>query len=108
MIIITQGDTAVLELTAENGDGDPVDITGATFTTYIKGPNGVVASFPNDQHEIIDAEAGRFNVELGSDDTEACGLGSNKEILTKIVQGSSTIYYRGIGVLQVNPPVPVQ
>lgn len=107
-IVITQGDTALLNLFAEDGNGGPINLTGATFTTYILSAGGVVASFPDDQHTITDAELGEFSLELSADDTTACGLGANKDIITRIVQGSSTIYYRGNGILTVYPPVPLQ
>lgn len=108
MIQFTQGDTAVLNLTAEDGSGNPVDISGAVFTTQIKGPNGVVVSFPNSQHTIVSAATGQFQLSLSASDTNSCGLGANKEIVTKIVQGGSTIYFHGIAILTVNPPVPLQ
>lgn len=108
MIQFTQGDTAVLNLTAEDGEGNAVDITGATFTTLVRGPGGVTASFPNSQHAIVDAENGQFTLTLSANDTTACGAGSGKDVLTQLVQGGSSIYYRGIGILTVYPPVPVQ
>ena len=108
MIVFTRGDTAVVTLTANNGQGQPVNITGASFVTQIKGPNGVIASFPNNQHAITDAANGVFTLSLGSTDTEACGLGNNKEILTQITIGSQITYFRGTGILQVLPPVPNQ
>ena len=108
MIAFTQGDTATLQLTAQDGNGNPINISGATFTTYILGNEGIVATFPNSQHSIVSASNGQFTLALGTGDTTQCGSGNNKEILTKIVQGGSTVYYRGIGILTVYPPVPTQ
>lgn len=108
MIIFTQGDTAVLNLTATDGNGNPINLTGASFTTYIKGPNGVISSFGNSQHAIVTAAAGTFILSLAALDTAACGLGANKDILTVVVVGQSTINYRGAGILTVYPPVPLQ
>ena len=108
MISFTQGDTAVLNLTATDGNGNPIDLTSAVFTTYILGPGGVIASFPNGQHTIVSASAGTFTLSLGFADTDQCGVGNNKQILTKIVQGSSIVYLRGVNILNVNPPVPLQ
>ena len=111
MIQFTQGDTALLNLTAEDGEGAPIDLTGAVFTTYIKGPNGVIASFPNDQHEANADQVthkGEFTLALTTDNTTACGTGPGKEILTQIVLGGETIYFHGVGILTVLPPVPVQ
>jgi hypothetical protein len=108
MIEFTQGDTALINLTATDGQGNPFNITGSVFTTFIKGPNGVVASFPNSQHSIVNAALGQFQLALATSDTANCGTGPNKEILTQIVQGSSTIYFRGPNLLVVNSPVPIQ
>ena len=108
MIQFTQGDTALLNLNATDGSGNPIDITGAVFTTYIKGANGVIASFPNSQHTIVNGPQGQFQLALGAADTTNCGTGAGKEILTQAVQGSSTIYFRGPNLLTVHPPVPVQ
>jgi len=108
MITFTQGDTATLNLTAQDGTtGAPFDITGATFTSYILGPGGVVVSFPNSQHTIVTANLGQFTLALGTTDTAACNVGPNKDILTKIVQSGSTIYFRANGIVQVLPPVPL-
>jgi hypothetical protein len=108
MIQFTQGDTAVLTLTAKDGDGNPFNITGATFTTYIKGSNGVQNSFPTGQHTIVDAPNGIFTLSLSATDTPKCGLGPNKTVITKIVQGSSVVHFRGVGILTVNSAAPSQ
>ncbi len=108
MIVFTQGDTALLSLQATDGSGNPVNISGATFTTLIKGPNGVIASFPNSQHTIVSAPDGTFTLALSTADTANCGLGDNKEIITKIVISSSTVYFHGPNTLNVLPPVPLQ
>ncbi len=108
MISFTQGDTAILNLTATDGSGNPFDITAAVFTSYIKGSNGVIVTFPNAQHAIVTAASGTYTLTLSTADTANCGLGMNKEILTQIVQGGSTIFFRGINILTVNPPVPLQ
>lgn len=107
-IQITQGDEAVLHLTAQDGNGDPVNLTGATFETQIKGPNGSIATFPNSQHAILSALDGTFSLTLSPDDTTSCGEGENKEILTKITIGGDPIYFHGFNVLTVYPNVPNQ
>jgi hypothetical protein len=108
MIEFTQGDTATLNLTATDGQGNPFNVTGAVFTTFIKGANGVIASFQNSQHTIVNAALGQFQLALATTDTVNCGTGPGKEILTRIVQGASTVYFRGPNLLTVNPPVPIQ
>ena len=107
-IIFTQGDTVVMTLNAADGNGNPTDITGATFTSFIRGAGGVVFSFPNSQHAIIDAANGVYTLTLASADSANCGIGSNKDILTLIQIGSTQVNFLGKGILQVNPPVPLQ
>lgn len=107
-ISFTQGDTAVLALVAEDGNGNRVNLTGATFQTSIKGANGVVAVFGNSQHMIVNAAEGLFNLELSEGDTAECGEGEFKTILTQITQGSSVLTFRGDGILTVFTPTPLQ
>lgn len=111
-ITISQGDTAELELLATTGpDEIPFDLTGATLTTFIRGPIGAVVSFPNSQHTINSNQStnrGQFSLSLSSDDTEELAIGPYREIITEVVQSSSTIYFHGFGVLTVLPNVPVQ
>lgn len=107
-ISFTQGDTAILALIAEDGNGNRVNLTGATFQTSIKGANGVVAVFDNSQHMIVDAAEGLFNLELAEGDTAECGEGEFKTILTQITQGSSVLTFRGDGILTVFTPTPLQ
>ena len=108
MITFTQGDNAVLNLTATDGSGNPVNLTGASFTTLIKAQNTVVVSFPNSQHSIVSAVNGTYTLTLSAMDTASCGLGGNKEIITAIVQAGATVYFHGPNMLSVLPPVPLQ
>lgn len=107
-VAFTQGDTATLTLAAQDGNGNPINITGASFVTEIRGLGGVVVSFDNSQHTIIDAVNGVFQLALSQSDTESCGASGNKDIVTRITQGSTILYYRGQGILTVLPSVPVQ
>ena len=102
MIIFTQGDTALISLTAQG-----FNITGATLTTYVKGVNGALIAFANSQHTITDGPNGKFTVLLATTDTAKCGAGPNKEIITKVVNGSSTIYFHGPSILTVLIPTPI-
>lgn len=111
MLKVTQGDTITFQLTALLGNGLPYDLTGATFTTLIKGPNGIVVSFPNSQHTANPdqtANKGKYTLALTADNTDSLGLGINKEIITKVTQGSNIVQFHGNGILTVLAKVPVQ
>lgn len=107
----TQGDTAVLELMAVNDQGNPVDLTGATLETAMLGSNiaGVV-NFQNSQHTIANQSTnrGQFFLTLSSDDTLSVGEGRHKQILTSVAVSSTLTTFRGINILTVYPPVPIQ
>jgi len=105
----SQGDQTTLALIAIDDEGTPVDITGATFSTQIQGPNGVgPVTFPDGQHAITDAALGEFTLSLSTTDTGNCGLGPHKEILTEITIGGAPQYYRGMNLLTVYPATPFQ
>lgn len=109
MIIITQGDTANLGLTAVDGSGNPIDLTGAAFTTYIRGANGVVLTYPNGQHTANPDQTnfkGQYVLALANTDTQNIPFGNNKEIVTLIVIGATQINYRAPNILTVLSPVP--
>jgi hypothetical protein len=109
MIQFSQGDTATLQLTIQDGDGNPIDITGATFSTEIKGNNTAGAiTFPNAQHTIIDPTTGRVNLALTAVNTAACGVGEGKDVITTVTISGTVIRYRGIGILNVYAPDPAQ
>lgn len=114
MLIITQGDSVVFNLTATDGNGLPVDITGGVLTTYIRGPDGIVVSFPNSQHSIKNqtTNKGQFTLTLATGDTSGLAVGPDREVITKIVLGDDptigTTYYHGPAILTVLPPVPIQ
>lgn len=106
----TRGDAANLVLYATDGAA-ALDLTGAVFTSYITGPGGTVVTLANAKH-TADADQvtnkGKFILALSSADTLLMKPGSEKEILTKVVQGSSTIYFHGRKMLTVLPNGPVQ
>lgn len=110
-IEFSQGDTITLNLLCTDDNGIPQNLTGATFSTQIQGTNIVgPVTFPNNQHIAGDqnTDPGTFQLSLASADTESCGLGPNKEILTTVVIGGSTTIYRGESILTVFPMVPIQ
>lgn len=111
MLKVTQGDTPTFQLTAQLGSGIPYDLTGAVFTTVMKGPNGIVVAFPNSQHTANPNQTtnkGQFTLALTAVDTNSLGIGQYKEIITKVVQGSVVTQFHGNGILTVLPAVPVQ
>lgn len=107
---LTQGDNAIFFLTAVDGDGNPIDLTGATFQTFIDAPNGQgVITIPNSQHIANPDQinyTGQFSVEITQSDSESFGLGNHKEILTQVTIGSNQVFFRGFNSLQVYAPTP--
>lgn len=109
MIEFTQGDAVVMNLTAVDNNGNAVNITGAEFSTTIKGPNGVYSTFGNSQHAIVNASMGEYTLTLSTTDSANCGLGYGKEIVTQITQTSGApTYFHGKGILAVLAAVPLQ
>lgn len=110
-IEFSQGDTVTLSLLATDDMGIPINLTGASLSTQILGDNvtGPV-TFPNGQHTLGDQSIfpGTFTLALAPADTQSCGLGPNKEILTTSLQGGATTIYRGESILTVFPMVPIQ
>jgi uncharacterized protein YfaS (alpha-2-macroglobulin family) len=107
----TQGDDITLALTATDDQGNPINITGATFATQILGANGSgPVTFPNSQHTIVNAALGQFTLTLGNGgaDTTSCGLGHHKQIITALTISGLVTTCRGNNLLTVYPPVPVQ
>lgn len=105
----TQGDTAALQLVALDDEGNPIDVTLATFSTQILGPNGEnPAQFGNSQHTVTDGPNGRFTLGLSTTDTPTCGLGEHKQILTQLTIDVVVETCRGINILTVYPEEPTQ
>lgn len=111
-IEFTQGDVTTLLLIATDESGNPVDLTGASLSTQILGPNGVgPVTFPNSQHTIAPdqvANRGKFTLDLSSEDTASCGDDTAKQIITESLIAGDSVYYRGINLLTVNVNVPIQ
>lgn len=111
-IFLTQGDVATLNLKAVDVNGMAIDLSGASFTTYINGANGqAIQSFPNGQHTANPDQInfkGDFALALSAGDTALLGLSGHKEILTAVLVSSTTIYFRGFNLLAVLPAVPLE
>lgn len=111
-IHFTQGDNVILNLIAVDVYGNPVSLTGATFSTQISGSNGAAVNvFGNSQHAAnVDQInfTGYFTLTLGQADTLNCGENNHKEILTTISIGGNQVYFRGFNALQVYAPTPFE
>lgn len=105
----TQGDNAVLTLVATDDSGNPQNLTGASFSSQILGANGTgPVPFGNSQHAIVSAINGQFTLTLANTDTPNCGLGQYKQIITTVTIAGVVTNYRGVRILTVYPPIPVQ
>lgn len=110
-ITISNGDIATFDLTATLGDGLPYDLTGGVLTTFIRGINGTVVEIPNAQHTIDPDQinnTGNFLIAINAYDSELFADGTDREIITKVVQASTTTFFHGQNILTVLPNVPVQ
>lgn len=111
-IEFTQSNNAILHLIAVDQSGNPVDLTGATMSTQILGPNPIgPVIFGNGQHTIDpdqNANRGKFIITLSQANTLACGEGLNKEILSTATIASVATTFRGVGILNVYIAVPLQ
>lgn len=109
MINFTQGDTPLLTLTATGGNGLGIDLTGATLTTQFKTAGGQMVTADNSQH-TADADQvnnkGLFTLQLTAAQTVAIGASIGKDIVTEIVNGGSTIFVHGAGILTVQKNKP--
>jgi hypothetical protein len=108
MLSFTQGDEVVLNLTAQDGSGNPINLTAATFSTQMLGVGAAgPVTFGNSQHAIVNAALGQFSLTLAPTDTASVGIGNNKDILTQVTQSGNPMYVRGTAILTVNPPIPL-
>lgn len=110
MLSFSQGDTAVLNLTITDGGGAPQMLQDdAVLTTKMKGPRGIIVSFPSSQHTILDQMLfpGQFTLALSTSDTAACGVAEAKDVVTEVQQDGGTIYFHGNGILEVFPNYPL-
>lgn len=110
-IEFTQGDNVTLQLLATDDQGNPQNLTGASLSTQILGANIVgPVVFPNSQHTLGNQSTnpGTFSLALANTDTPNCGLGSNKQIITTATISGVVTNYRGVNILTVYAPVPLQ
>jgi hypothetical protein len=110
-IEFTQGETPTLFLLATTDQGIPYNLTGAVLTTQILGYNiNGALTLPSIQHTVGDQSTnpGTFTLALTSSNTEACGPGPNKEIITQAVIGLNVVVFRAESILTVFSETPVQ
>lgn len=106
MIEITQGESAVLQLTATvDEDETPHDLTGASFSSTVLGPNGKLVTFGNSKHAIVVAASGTFTLTLDTADTALIDTGVEKELVVTVTQGSNVKVFRDL-LLKVLPARP--
>lgn len=107
MIQITQGDDVTIELTILNGEGDAVDLTGASFTTYLKKADGTTLTVANSDHTANANQVtnkGKFTFVLSAATTALLKAGVGLNIVTKVVQSSVATHYHGTRLLTVLSP----
>jgi len=108
----SQGDQVVLHFVATDGNGQPLNIWGATLTTKLKKADQTILDIPNSQHTILDqtnpTTVGQFLVSLLSSDSTQVGVGQQKDIVTDVDQGSTVVYCHGTGILNVFSNDPAQ
>lgn len=110
-LVITQGDTPTFTFYAETGEGERIDLTGATFSTDIKGALGALVTVPNSQHTADpdqEENPGKFTMTMTAVQTAACSASDKKDIITKITQGTNVIYVHGTSILTVKANVPLR
>lgn len=109
MLIFTQGDDVLLNLKATNSDGVPVNLTGATFSTSVRGLDNIVVTFPNSQHTANpdqSAHRGEFTLSLSTTDTDSIKAGMSQEIVTKVTIAGKVVYFHGANQMTVLPADP--
>ncbi|MFA7333660.1 MAG: hypothetical protein WC130_05120 [Kiritimatiellia bacterium] len=115
MIKLTKGDSATLRLTALSAPETPHDLTGASFSTQMRGPGGKAVTFAHGKHSITSAVAGTFTLALTPTDTALLEISTDeqikkvegREIKTTITQnaGASVLTVRA-NILIVYPETP--
>lgn len=111
MIEFTQGDSAVLNLTAVDANNNPIDLTGAAFVSAFRGPQGLGVFFDNSHHVANPDQVnfrGQYTLSLSTTETPTVPIGDEKGISTQITIGSSVVYYHGEGICNVLSPIPIQ
>lgn len=109
MIEFSQGDAGVvLTFTATDGDGNAVDISGASITTSFKSSDGTPYTVPNGQH-VVDPDQvtnpGVFTCTLTVDDTNAIPAGKGKEVVSAVTVSGNVTKYRDF-IVTVHPSNP--
>lgn len=103
---ITRGDRVVLPFYFYDGEGSLVDLSGASFESYMYGSDGLLDTFSNSQWAADPdqvANKGLARLTLSTTNTTELGLGL-KEIVTKVTQSTYPFHYRG--QILVKSPLP--
>ena len=88
LLAFTQGDDVSLILFAQNGLGAPIDLTGATLTTFFPAADGT-------------------QVTIATTDTANAKIGEHLSVLTKVVQGGKILFFHATASLTVLSPSTV-
>lgn len=103
----TQGDKSTITLTLTDGNGNAVDITGASFESYFLGPNSITVTISNSAHTPTVPASGTLTVALTAAQTASIEDGAGKEIITKVTfLNGDIMHFHGREVLTVYKAAP--
>jgi hypothetical protein len=105
---VTRGDDMSLPVTFQNEDGTPFSLVAAVLTSYIRGADGTLKSLANASHTPDPDQVtnrGQCLIVATDSESDTWEEGSSKELLTKVVQGATTTYFRG-KLLNIMPATP--
>lgn len=111
MLKCTQGDDVTFTLRARTAENTYLDLTGATFSSFVRGIDGSVITIPNVNHTANPDQVnhkGSFTLALTDTITATFGLGTDKDLITKVTIAGADTFFHGTGVLTVLPAVPLQ
>lgn len=100
-VVITQGESPVLSMTALNG-ASAFDITGASIVTnFLKNDGSTELSISSGSHTVTSGSAGTFTISLTDSETEQIQVGAGKTFNSVITIGGKDYYLWADGCLRV-------
>jgi hypothetical protein len=95
-LVITQGDSLILDLQAIDDTNLPHNLNGATFSTNLLNQDGTVLTLGNSAHTPdADQSANTGNFRLQLTGTSILKIGAVRSLITTVIQGSDVIQYHG-------------